>query len=53
LDESHDKYFEHDKTSNGDFVCTFCWKLKHSASRCKTASPKGGGKQKRRKGKGQ
>jgi hypothetical protein len=53
LDDGHDKYFEHDKTSNGDFVCTFCWKLKHSASRCKTASPKGGGKQKRRKGKGQ
>ena len=56
LSKDHDKYFANDKSADGKYVCVFCWKLKHTASRCKTAKSKfskgkdSSGKGKNRKG---
>jgi hypothetical protein len=40
LSDKHDKFFKNDKSADGKYVCVYCWKLKHTASRCKTAKSK-------------
>jgi hypothetical protein len=39
LSEKHDKYFKHDKSADGKFICVYCWKLKHTAGPYMYPSP--------------